>query len=159
MTWTIEGRTVLITGGNSGIGLATATALAAEGAKVTITTRDPSKGESAGSIIEEKTGASVEVAALDLADLESIHRFAAEFTAIHDDLGVLINNAGAVIGSRQTTNDGFELTFGTNHLGPFLLTNLLTDLLIASAPSRIVNVGSSGHGYATDGIVFDDLMW
>ena len=159
MTWTIGGRTVLITGGNSGLGLATSIALAGDGARVVITARDAAKGEAAKLAIENATGAPVEVGILDLADLQSIRRFATEFTATHDDLAVLINNAGAVIGSRQVTKDGFELTFGANHLGPFLLTNLLTDLLIASAPSRIVNVGSSGHGYATDGIAFDDLMW
>jgi NAD(P)-dependent dehydrogenase (short-subunit alcohol dehydrogenase family) len=159
MTWTLKGRTVLITGGNSGIGMAAAAALASEGADVTITTRGSVKGEAAMAAIAEQTGASVDVGILDLADIESVDRFANEFVRDHDDLAVLINNAGAVIGSRQTTKDGFELTFGANHLGPFLLTNLLTDLLVASAPSRIINVGSSGHGYATNGIEFDDLMW
>jgi NAD(P)-dependent dehydrogenase (short-subunit alcohol dehydrogenase family) len=159
MTWTIGGRTVLITGGNSGIGLAAATALTHEGAHVVITARDPAKGEAARAAVMDETGISVEVGILDLADLDSIGGFAESFLATHDELAVLINNAGAVIGSRQTTKDGFELTFGANHLGPFLLTNLLTDLLVASAPARIVNVGSSGHGYAPDGIVFDDLMW
>jgi NAD(P)-dependent dehydrogenase (short-subunit alcohol dehydrogenase family) len=159
MTWTLKGRTVLITGGNSGIGMAAAAALASEGADVTITTRNVVKGEAAVVAIAEQTGVSVDVAILDLADIESVHRFATGFVRDHDDLSVLINNAGAVIGSRQTTKDGFELTFGANHLGPFLLTNLLTDLLVASAPSRIINVGSSGHGYATNGIEFDDLMW
>jgi retinol dehydrogenase-14 len=159
MTWTIKDRTVLITGGNSGIGLAAATALATQGARVVITSRDSAKGEAARDAIADQSGAPVEVGLLDLADLGSIHRFAEKFNSSHDELAVLINNAGAVIGSKQTTKDGFELTFGANHLGPFLLTSLLTDLLIVSAPSRIVNVGSSGHGYASDGIVFDDLMW
>ncbi len=159
MTWTIENRTVLITGGNSGIGLATAKALASEGASVVITTRDAARGEAARAEIADQAGASVEVGILDLSSLASVRQFADGFTASHDELAVLINNAGAVIGSRRTTEDGFELTFGANHLGPFLLTNLLTDLLISSAPARIINVGSSGHGYATEGIVFDDLMW
>lgn len=159
MDWTIKRRTVLITGGNSGIGLATASALADRGARVVITARDPVKGETARAAISARTGSTVEVGVLDLADLESVRQFAQGFNATHDELAVLINNAGAVIGSRHTTKDGFELTFGTNHLGPFLLTNLLTDLLIASAPSRIINIGSSGHGYATEGIVFDDIMW
>ena len=159
MTWTIKERTVLVTGGNSGIGRAAASALASEGAHVVITARDPAKGEAARAVIMETTGVSVEVGILDLADLESVRTFARDFAATHDELAVLINNAGAVIGSRQKTADGFELTFGANHLGPFLLTNLLTDLLIASAPARVINVGSSGHGYAKEGIVFDDLMW
>jgi len=159
MTWTIDGRTVLITGGNSGIGLAAATALARDGARVVITTRDPVKGEAARVVVMDETGISVEVGILDLADMDSVRRFAEDFLATHEELAVLINNAGAVIGSRKTTKDGFELTFGTNHLGPFLLTNLLTDLLLSSAPARIINVGSSGHGYAPEGIMFDDLMW
>jgi len=159
MTWTIEDRTVLITGGNSGIGLATAIGLANAGARVVITTRNHEKGEAARAQIADQTGVSVGVGNLDLSSLDSVRQFANDFTSSHDELAVLVNNAGAVIGSRKTTSDGFELTFGANHVGPFLLTNLLTDLLIASAPARIINVGSSGHGYAIDGIVFDDLMW
>jgi retinol dehydrogenase-14 len=159
MTWTIKDRTILITGGNSGIGFATAVALANEGANVVITTRDRAKGNAARSQILDQTGVSIEVGTLNLSSLGSVRQFADDFTAAHDELAVLVNNAGAVIGSRKTTEDGYELTFGANHLGPFLLTSLLTDLLTESTPSRIINVGSSGHGYATDGIMFDDLMW
>jgi NAD(P)-dependent dehydrogenase (short-subunit alcohol dehydrogenase family) len=159
MTWNIKGRTVLVTGGNSGLGLATAVGLAQAGANVTITSRDQVKGDVAASEIGQRSGSVVEVMCLDLADLASVKSFADEFMSRHDDLGVLVNNAGGVFGSRRETVDGFEMTIGTNHIGPFVLTNLLTDLLISSAPSRIINVGSSAHGYAKEGIAFDDLNW
>jgi NAD(P)-dependent dehydrogenase (short-subunit alcohol dehydrogenase family) len=159
MTWNIKGRTVLVTGGNSGLGLATAVGLAQVGANVTITSRDQVKGDVAASEIGQRSGSVVEVMCLDLADLASVKSFADEFMSRHDDLGVLVNNAGRVFGSRRETVDGFEMTIGTNHIGPFVLTNLLTDLLISSAPSRIINVGSSAHGYAKEGIAFDDLNW
>ena len=159
MTWSITNRTVLVTGGNTGIGKAIATALADCGADVVITVRDTRKGEIAAADIEAVTGKSVEVRILDLADLGSIRRFADDFTTEHNDLAVLVNNAGGIFGRRHSTVDGFERTFGTNHLGPFALTNLLTDLLVSSAPSRIVNVASSGHGYAKEGILFEDLMF
>jgi NAD(P)-dependent dehydrogenase (short-subunit alcohol dehydrogenase family) len=159
MTWNIKNRTVLITGGNSGIGKATAVGLARADANIVITSRDPEKGAIAAAEIKDRSGSSVEVMELDLADLSSVRSFANEFIASHDDLAVLVNNAGGVFGSRRETVDGFEMTIGTNHIGPFLLTNLLTDLLISSAPSRIVNVGSSAHGFAKDGIHTDDLNW
>jgi NAD(P)-dependent dehydrogenase (short-subunit alcohol dehydrogenase family) len=157
MSWNIDGRTVLITGGNAGIGKAAATAMADRGALVTITARQPDKGEQAASDIAAQTGATVEVLALDLSDLSSVRSSAAAFTSDHDSLAILVNNAGGMFGRRATTVDGHEMTFGTNYLGPFLFTSLLTDLLIASAPSRVINVGSSGHGYAKEGIRFDDL--
>lgn len=159
MTWSIQNRTVLITGGNSGLGKATALALAERGARVVITARDTGKGDAAAREIEAHTGRMVAVMHLDLADLSSVRSFAASFNSSYDDLAVLINNAGGVFGSRRETTDGFEMTIGTNHLGPFLLTNLLTDLLVHSAPSRIINVASVGHTYAKDGIQFDDFMW
>jgi NAD(P)-dependent dehydrogenase (short-subunit alcohol dehydrogenase family) len=159
MTWSIANRTALITGGNSGIGKAIAVDLARQEADVVITVRDAKKGDQAAADIERAAGRPVEVRMLDLADLESVRRFADGFCRDHDDLAVLVNNAGGVFGRKQTTVDGFERTLGTNHLGPFLLTNLLTDLLKASAPARIVNVASSGHAFAKDGIGFDDLMF
>jgi len=159
MTWTIKGRPVLVTGGNSGIGRSIATALATEGAQVTITVRDADKGTEAASSIKEATGADVEFMLLDLADLASVKRFAAAYTSAHNDLAVLVNNAGGIFGRKRTTADGFEMTMGTNHLGPFLLTKLLLPLLEQSAPSRVVNVASSGHAFAKDGIMFEDLMF
>jgi NAD(P)-dependent dehydrogenase (short-subunit alcohol dehydrogenase family) len=159
MTWNLKGRSVLVTGGNSGIGKATAVGLARVGAEVTITSRDEAKGRSAAAEIKDRAGSAVEVMLLDLADLSSVRSFAAEFVATHDDLAVLVNNAGGVFGSRRETVDGFEMTIGTNHIGPFVLTNLLSSLLISSAPSRIINVGSSAHGFAKDGLDFDDLNW
>lgn len=159
MTWTLQDRTVLITGGNSGLGKATALALTERGARVVITARDTGKGDAAARDIEMATGRMVAVMHLDLADLSSVRSFAASFFSSHDDLAVLINNAGGVFGSRRETTDGFEMTIGTNHLGPFLLTNLLTDLLVRSAPSRIINIASVAHTYAKDGIRFDDFMW
>jgi len=131
MTWNIENRTVLVTGGNSGLGKATATGLAAQGARVVITARNTAKGDEAAADIDAKTGRMVQVMHLDLADLGSVRSFAESFKSTHSDLAVLVNNAGGIFGSRGTTVDGFERTFGTNHLGPFLLTNLLTDLLVA----------------------------
>ena len=157
MTWTVEGRNVLITGGNSGIGKAAATELARRGAMVTITARDEEKGRAASADIRAAVGASVEVLHLDLADLDSVRAAAAEFLDRHDRLAVLVNNAGALFGRRRETIDGHEMTLATNYLGPFLLTDLLTDALVAAAPSRVINVGSSGHGYAKQGIKFDDL--
>ncbi len=159
MTWTLQDRTALITGGNSGLGKATAVALAERGARVVITARDTAKGDAAARDIEAETGRMVAVMHLDLADLSSVRAFAASFTSSYDDLAVLINNAGGVFGSRRETTDGFEMTIGTNHLGPFLLTNLLTDLLVRSAPSRVINVASVAHTYAKEGIRFDDFMW
>ena len=159
MTWTLENRTVLVTDGNSGPGKATAAGLAAQGARVVITARDTARGDEAAADIDAKTGRMVQVMHLDLADLGSVRSFAESFKNTHPDLAVLVNNAGGIFGSRDTTVDGFERTIGTNHLGPFLLTNLLADLLVTSAPSRIINVASVAHTNAEEGIKFDDLMW
>ena len=154
----LTGRVIVVTGGNSGIGKATATRLAAAGARVIITARDRPRGEAAVAAIRRAAGptAEVEVRHLDLADLASVRTFAAGLNRDLDRLDVLVNNAGAMHSSRQTTADGFELTMGANHLGPFLLTNLLRDLLVAAAPARVVTVASVAHRQAR--LDLDDLM-
>jgi NAD(P)-dependent dehydrogenase (short-subunit alcohol dehydrogenase family) len=145
-----HGKTVLITGGNSGIGLATATRLAEAGAHVVLTSRDPDRGAAAVATIRERTGSDrVEAMVLDLADRASIRSFAAAFLDRYDRLDVLVNNAGLVQGEHTTTADGVETTWAVNHLGPFLLTDLLLDQLRDSAPARIVNVASLAHRRGT----------
>ena len=158
MTWAIEGKKVLITGGTSGIGLATAEELARRGATVMITARDEAKGAAAVDRIRANTRIDVELGDLDLSRLESVRSFADRYQAEHDHLDVLVNNAGVMAGSRRETPDGLEWTFAVNHLGPFLLTNLLTDLLVASAPARIVNVSSETHRGVKAGLDVDDLQ-
>jgi len=155
----MDGRTVLITGGNTGLGLETAVALASEGAQVVFTSRDAEKGESARDEIRERSGSgAVEVMELDLAQLASVHDFASRFSADHDHLDVLVNNAGLMLTSRRETADGYEMTFQVNHLGPFLLTNLLRDQLVAGDDARVVNVASAAHSSARKGLDFDDLQ-
>jgi NAD(P)-dependent dehydrogenase (short-subunit alcohol dehydrogenase family) len=152
-------KTVLITGGNAGLGLETAVALATMGANVTITSRNAERGEAARREIVERSGSeSVEVMALDLASTASIRAFAVAFLDTHPRLDVLVNNAGLILSERTETEDGFETTFGVNHLGHVLLTDLLLDRLKASAPSRIVVVASEAHKFALDGLKFDDLQ-
>jgi NAD(P)-dependent dehydrogenase (short-subunit alcohol dehydrogenase family) len=142
-------KTVVITGGNAGIGKETAVGLAEQGFRVLITSRDPARGSAAVAEIRERSGSpSVDVVALDLADLASVRRCAAGLLAQTDRLDVLVTNAGLVVGRRTETADGFEMTFGVNHLGHFLLTTLLLDRLRASAPARIVHVASENHRHA-----------
>lgn len=158
MVWNIEGKTVLITGGNSGIGKATATELARHGAEVTITARNRSHGTAAAREIGAATGAQIGVGHLDLASLDSVRAFAKDYSSNHESLHVLINNAGVMTGRRRLTVDGYEWTFAVNHLGPFLLTNLLTDLLVSSAPARIITVSSEIQRSAKGELDFDDLQ-
>jgi NAD(P)-dependent dehydrogenase (short-subunit alcohol dehydrogenase family) len=141
--------------------LETAVALAAAGAEVTITSRDAERGEAARAEVVERAGVDadrVEVMALDLASTNSIRAFAKAFLAAHPRLDVLVNNAGLILSERTTTEDGFETTFGVNHLGHVLLTELLLDRLKESAPARIVVVASEAHKFALDGLKFDDLQ-
>jgi NAD(P)-dependent dehydrogenase (short-subunit alcohol dehydrogenase family) len=151
--------TALITGGNAGLGKATAAGLARDDMHVVITSRDVTRGNAAAAEIRAASGSDrVEVMPLDLADLASIRRFATDFLARHDRLDVLVENAGIVQSSRTETLDGFETTFGVNHLGHFLLTQLLLDRVRESAPSRIVIVSSHAHKTARKGLDFDDLQ-
>jgi retinol dehydrogenase 14 len=153
----LTGKICLVTGGNSGIGKATAVGLAKMGATVVIVSRSKEKGEAAVVDITAKSGnKNVELMLADLSSQDSIHKLAKELKARHERLHVLINNAGVYLTKRITTPDGFELTFAVNHLGPFLLTNLLLDILKAGAPSRIVNVTSDAHNGAK--MNFDDLQ-
>jgi retinol dehydrogenase-12 len=150
------GRTFLVTGGNAGIGYATAAALARRGGRVHIACRSQVKGEAAAAAISAQAGSDqVRFIALDLADLASVRRCAAEFVALAEPLHVLINNAG-VGGQRGRTADGFEIHFGVNHLGHFALTQALLPLLRSSGRARIVNVASDVH-YRAQGINFEAL--
>ena len=150
------GRTVVVTGGNTGIGKATALALAGQGWRVYVASRSAAKGEAAVSSIRAAAGSdSVFFLPLDLADLSSVRACADAFLERGEPLHVLVNNAG-VAGTRGVTRQGFELTFGVNHLGHFLLTSALLDRLVSSAPSRVVTVASDSH-YSAQGIDFDAL--
>ncbi len=157
----LSGRTFLVTGANTGIGLATATALAGRGGRVHITSRSADKGNAAVARIKAATGSdAVRFLRLDLADLAAVRASAAAFLALDEPLHVLINNAG-VAGRRGLTRDGFELMFGVNHLGHFALTTALLGRLADSADdegrgARIVNVSSDAH-YAAKGIDFGRL--
>jgi NAD(P)-dependent dehydrogenase (short-subunit alcohol dehydrogenase family) len=155
----MEGKTVIITGGNSGIGKATAIALAGAGARVVITARDLDRGRVAVTDIAAASGSdAVELVVFDLADLSSVRAGAADLLERCSRIDVLVNNAGLILSERSLSADGYESTFAINHLGPFLLTELLRQRLIDSAPSRIVNVASTAHNFARRGMVFDDLM-
>lgn len=141
-------QTCLVTGGTSGIGLITARELLRTGARVVITSRDAAKGAAVAERLARESGnANVEVLACDFASLDSIRAAAAEFMRGHDRLHVLVNNAGGYNPRRELSKDGLELTFAVNHLGYFLLTNLLIDLLKASAPARVVTVASEASRY------------
>ncbi len=138
------GRRVLVTGATSGLGLASAQALVGLGASVHILARDRERGERASARIAQATGGEVQLELADLASLSSVRLFARRFCARENGLHVLVNNAGVLSGERELSAEGHELTFATNVLGMFLLTNELLPLLCAGAPSRIVNVSSAG---------------
>jgi|GEM_PF-56921 len=155
----MTGKTVVITGGNSGIGLETAVALARAGAKTVITARDPDRGDAALTDIRRRSGNNeVDVVVFDLASLASIRVGATRILGRCDRIDVLVNNAGLVLSERRETEDGFEATFAVNHLGAFLLTQLLLHRIKASAPARVVNVSSTAHRSARRGLAFDDLQ-
>ncbi len=156
----MQGKTVVVTGGNSGIGFETAAALGAMGARVLITARNAGRGEAAVKHLTQLAGSagSVELVVFDLADLSSVRQGAQEIMERCPKLDVLVNNAGLILTERTETVDGYEATFAINHLGPFLLTNLLMDRLIGSAPARVVNVASTAHNQARKGMPFGDLQ-
>jgi len=153
----MAGKTVLITGGTGGIGRATAEGLAAMGAHVAITGRDLARATAAAAQISAATGnTGVDAYAADLSSQAEVRHLAGAVLAAHPRLDVLINNVGGFWAHRHVTADGLEHTFALNHLAPFLLTNLLLDRLIASAPARIVTVSSGAQ--AMGKIDFDDLQ-
>ena len=141
----LKGRTFLVTGANTGIGKKTVRALAGRGARIVMAGRSEEKNRAAMKEIADETGnTDLDFIPLDLGDLASVRSAAATFLASGEPLHVLINNAG-LAGSRGMTPSGFELAFGTNHVEPFLFTELLRDHIVASGPGRIVNVASTGH--------------
>jgi len=150
----LDGRTFLVTGANTGIGKETVRVLAGRGARVVLAGRSEDKTRAAMKEIADETGNNdLDYIPLDLGDLASVRAAAETFLASGEPLHVLINNAG-LAGSRGMTKSGFELAFGTNHVGPFLLTELLRDHIVASGPGRIVNVASTGH-FRPKGIDWD----
>jgi NAD(P)-dependent dehydrogenase (short-subunit alcohol dehydrogenase family) len=163
--WTIAdiadqtGRVAVITGANTGLGYETAAALAEHGAHVVLAIRNLDKGKDAAARITAKSPhAEVVLQELDLTSLESIRAAADQLRSDYDRVDLLINNAGVMYTPKSTTKDGFEMQFGTNHLGHFAFTGLLLDRLVPVAGSRIVTVSSVGHRILAD-IHFDDLQW
>jgi NAD(P)-dependent dehydrogenase (short-subunit alcohol dehydrogenase family) len=155
----MTGKTVVITGGNSGIGLETAVALAKAGARTVITARDRARGDAAVADIRARSGHDdVELVVFDLGSIASTRDGAAALLARCARIDVLVNNAGVVLSDRRETVDGLEQTFAVNHLGPFVLTELLLERIKESAPARIVNVASTAHKGARKGLDFSDLQ-
>ncbi len=151
----LSGRTALVTGATTGLGLETARALASAGAHVVLTARTPEKGVAAvATVVGAVSDASVEFGVLELGSLDSIRSFSEELSGRLDRLDVLVANAGIMMVPFGHTDDGFELQFGTNHLGHFLLIGRLMPLLVAGAPARVVVLSSAGHFAA--GVDLDD---
>jgi NAD(P)-dependent dehydrogenase (short-subunit alcohol dehydrogenase family) len=152
----LTGKIAIVTGANSGIGYEMARALARKEATVILACRNKDKGEAAvRQIAQEHPEAKAELMQLDLSDLASVHRFADEYTSHYDRLDILINNAGIMATPFGKTADGFELQFGTNHLGHFTLTGLLLDPIIHTPRARVITVSSGGHRFVE--IDFDNL--
>ena len=153
-----KGKVVIVTGSSSGLGYETAKVLANKNATVIVAVRNEAKGNAAvESIKVENPNTDIRVMLLDLSNLESIHKFAENFKKKFNKLDLLINNAGVMNPPYTKTKDGFELQFGTNHLGHFALTGLLIDLIKKTLSSRIVNVSSTAHKIGK--LNFDDLNW
>ena len=162
-TWTLEGKTCLITGATQGIGRVTARELAPLGPHLLIVARDKKRGAELVDELKKSSGnPNIELFIADLSIQADVRRLAAEVMAKHKQLHLLLNNAGALFTTRQLTPDGYETTFALNHLGYFLLTDLLLDLLKRTASesgeARIVNVASNAHVRVKNGLDFDDLM-
>jgi retinol dehydrogenase 12 len=152
-------KTCLVTGATSGIGKETAARLAMLGATVIMVGRDEARGAAAADEIRERVPrARIETMTADLSILASVRQLAAQVLARHERLDVLVNNAAVIMMRRRLTVDGLETTFATNHLGPFLLTNLLLELLVRSAPARVVTVSSAAHKQVRM-IPWDDLPY
>src|SRR5882762_11518582 len=150
-------KVVMVTGANAGMGREISLALAGMGANVVIVCRDRARGEASRAAVESTSGnREVELLVADLSSQKSIRQLVSEFEARHDRLHVLVNNVGITLPKRSETVDGIEAVFATNHLAPFLLTNLLLPILEASAPSRVVTVSSAAHTMGK--IDFDDLQ-
>ncbi|MEM8877453.1 MAG: SDR family NAD(P)-dependent oxidoreductase [Pseudomonadota bacterium] len=149
----LAGKTVLITGGTSGLGAESARAISAKGAHVIITGRTRAKAQKAADSIAGETGGSVTAEELELGDLGSIRAFADRILAAHSRIDILINNAGVMACPYAQTNDGFELQFGSNHLGHFLMTKLLMPAL--GQGSRVVSLSSAAHQFAP--VFFNDI--
>jgi NAD(P)-dependent dehydrogenase (short-subunit alcohol dehydrogenase family) len=153
------GRVAVITGANTGLGYETTLALAEHGAHVVLAVRNLDKGKDAAArITAASPHADVVLQELDLTSLDSVRAAARQLRSDHDHIDLLINNAGVMWTPKSTTSDGFELQFGTNHLGHFAFTGLLLDRLLPVAGSRVVTVSSIGHRILAD-IHFDDLQW
>jgi len=155
----MQGKVVVITGSNTGIGEATAEALATMGATTVMACRNLQKAEAAATAVRAASGSDdVHVVSLDLADLSSVETCASEVLSRWDHLDVLVNNAGGIWSDRQVTAQGFEQTLGVNHIGPFFLTALLLDRLKGADAGRIVNLSSVGHHGAFTGMNWNDLQ-
>ncbi|HEU4536984.1 MAG TPA: oxidoreductase, partial [Polyangiaceae bacterium] len=153
-----KGRVAVVTGANSGLGFETAKVLAARGARVVLACRSPERAEGAlASLRAACAGAEVEAMALDLADLSSVQAFAREVSSKYEAIGLLVNNAGLMAIPRARTVDGFEMQFGTNHLGHFALTGALLPALGRAPSARVVNVSSYAHRVGS--MNFHDLMY
>jgi NAD(P)-dependent dehydrogenase (short-subunit alcohol dehydrogenase family) len=154
----LKGQTTIVTGANTGLGKETAKSLAEKNALVVMAVRNIEKGEKAALEIQrEIPGSTIKVMELNLSNLESVKDFADTFKKENSQLNLLINNAGVMMPPYSTTDDGFELQFGTNHLGHFALTGHLIALLTATKGARVINVSSGAHNWGE--INFDDLQW
>jgi retinol dehydrogenase-14 len=150
MAWDVRGKTILVTGATSGIGIESSAELARLGARLVMVGRDPGRTEAAVTDVMARSGSrDVSHLLCDFSSQAAIRKLAADFLAQHDQLHVLVNNAGGVNKTRRLSADGIEMTFAVNHLGYFLLTNLLCDRLVRSAPARVVTVASISHRQGT----------